>query len=552
MDSQKSAQDVLRCNLCETPIPPLFCDLCHINLCRSCAGDHLLDESKEHKVVPIRQKWCPIFSHPKCREHYDKQCELYCKQCDTPVCSLCVSAKDHKTHDLIEILKHFENLKKIIFQDIKELKKSIYPKYAEIVSSITIQKDHFRKNSQILKAIVNKQGEFWHREIDTIMKNLQSEIDDVELDQLSSFDKEEEKLTTKLNEISQVIEDVSKILDSNDILLFSDYAFKSRLEEFRKLPPQLKLSLPSFFPGRINRGHLQEEFGSLSKPSMTKEERVYTMDQPSNKSFLDDPQVIKSINTDYYQLYAVTCLTDEEIWTSGSDDIIKLYDSFKGILQKSVQTFSGNIPSDIAVTESGDLLYTDYNDRSVNIAKEDKIQPLVRLEEWRPQSVCNSSSGDMLVIMTSDDIKETKLVRFSGSKEKQSIQWDDRRQPIFSSGNQMYLCENRNLDICVVDCGAHVVLAVNAEGIRFRYTGHLSSTKGWFCPAGITTDSLGKILTSDSDNDCIHILDEDGTFLRYIDSCDLQGPQGLCMDSKDHVFVADSKSGTVKKIQYYM
>ena len=83
------------------------------------------------------------------------------------------------------------------------------------------------------------------------------------------------------------------------------------------------------------------------------------------------------------------------------------------------------------MTESGDLLYTDYNDRSVNIAKEDKIQQLVRLEEWRPQSVCNSSSGDMLVIMTSDDMKETKLVRFSGSKEKQTIQWDGRRQPIF-------------------------------------------------------------------------------------------------------------------------
>ncbi|XP_078320177.1 uncharacterized protein LOC111115191 [Crassostrea virginica] len=431
MDSQKSAQDVLRCNLCETPVPPLFCDLCHINLCRSCAGDHLLDESKEHKV-----------------------------------------------------------------------------------------------------------GEFWHREIDTIMKNLQSEIDDVEFDQLSAFDKEEEKLTTKLNEISQVIEYIMH--------LSLDW------KNSANCPHSLSSRYQVFFPGRINRDHLQEEFGSLSKPSMTKEERVYTMDQPSNKSFLEDPKVINSINTDYYQLYAVTCLTDEEIWTSGSDDIIKLYDSFKGILQKSVQTFSGNIPSDIAVTESGDLLYTDYNDRSVNIAKEDKIQQLVRLEEWRPQSVCHSSSGDMLVIMTSDDIKETKLVRFSGSKEKQTIQWDDRRQPIFSSGDQMYICENRNLDICVVDCGAHVVLAVNAEGkLRFRYTGHLSSTKGWFCPAGITTDSLGKILTSDSDNDCIHILDEDGTFLRYIDSCDLQGPQGLCMDSKDHVFVADSKSGTVKKIQYY-
>ena len=56
---------------------------------------------------------------------------------------------------------------------------------------------------------------------------------------------------------------------------------------------------------------------------------------------------------------------DEEIWTSGSDDIMKL--------QKTLQTLSGKIPSDIEVTESGDLMYTDYNDRSVHIVKKDKI-----------------------------------------------------------------------------------------------------------------------------------------------------------------------------------
>ncbi|XP_062615286.1 uncharacterized protein LOC134277029 [Saccostrea cucullata] len=139
---------------------------------------------------------------------------------------------------------------------------------------------------------------------------------------------------------------------------------------------------------------------------------------------------------------------------------------------KRITTKSGKRPADITVSRRGGLIYTDYKNRTVNIVKNENVKELIELKNWRPQGVCSTFSGDLLITMERDDDKQSQVFRYSGSTMKQSIQFDNEGNRLYSSdGSHKYVCENNNLDICVADTGGQAVVVVNHEGIlRFRYT----------------------------------------------------------------------------------
>lgn len=74
------------------------------------------------------------------------------------------------------------------------------------------------------------------------------------------------------------------------------------------------------------------------------------------------------------------------MWTCGNDSIMRLYNRY-GKVVKSCQTKSGNKPWDIAVTRTGDLLYSDDRNRTVNVVKNSQIQEMIRFRSWRPLSL---------------------------------------------------------------------------------------------------------------------------------------------------------------------
>ena len=426
----------------------------------------------------------------------------------------------------------FETMNKLMKEDLHCLEKLIYPKYQKAALHTKVQRADVREHSQKLRTALYKQEEALHTEIDTIIQGMKSEIDDMEARHIAAINRQEDAINRTITEIKQDILDLYRLLDTSDVRLVFEYT--SSTEEFRTLPAQFQVISPTFTPQKINREHIHQQIGSLTK--------IYL--------FFNEPRILTNIQTEYKELRRVSCLSDSELWTCGRDKILRLY-NLQGQLLESVQTKSGYPPQDITVTRSGDLVYTDHWDRSINIVCNKTAKRLIKLSGWKPLNVCIATSGDLLVTMTSDDDEQTKVVRYSDSTEKQSIQWDEGK-PLYMSGFITYISENRNLDICMADFSAGAVVVVSEDGkLRFRYTGPASTTRGSFRPVGITTDSQGNILTSDHYSNRIHIIDQAGHFLHYIHSCGLQAPWGLCVDSIDNLFVAEFLTSKVKKVQYY-
>ncbi|XP_062569896.1 E3 ubiquitin-protein ligase TRIM45-like [Saccostrea cucullata] len=347
MDPRTSAQDVMRCDLCETAVVQMHCDTCLVNLCKACVGEHVsADLSKPHKIVDFKdRKSTPLY--PECKTHVKELCKMYCKQCDIPACISCIESKQHLGHELSKIVRVLVEKKEVITKERNELKDTIYPTYQDIASDVQNRMSQLEKEYGDLSTAITKHGEDWHREIDKLVKKLKAEVDVMKNTQLQTLQKYLDEINKTMSDIKDEINLVEIAIDTNDLSKL--FSVTSNVHTYRNLPNKIIPSLPKFIPGKIQGEELCKLFGTLSSSSLTSDKHGYSMkttqkspeagSSPPVKQLLDKPKTVTTIKTGYIlRFYNVACLSNEEIWTSGGDSTMKLYSINQGSLLKSITT----------------------------------------------------------------------------------------------------------------------------------------------------------------------------------------------------------------------
>jgi hypothetical protein len=308
--------------------------------------------------------------------------------------------------------------------------------------------------------------------------------------------------------MTQTVQQNKEILKSNNVSAVTNY--QSKLEEYRNMPTDFEVKLPSLKSSTGEGRELSLEFIDY-RATLTQTTLPSLTDKVSHLSLqklLDQAKSIATIPTGLNPLYTVACMGVDEVWVSGTDKTVRCVD-IHGSVRDTVTTTCNNWPNDTTVTRQGELVYSDGPKRTVNVVRHGKTETLITAPKgWKPSQLCCTKSGDILVSMYNTDSSRYKIVRYQGHTTTQEIDKDEDGEPIYKGGKfPLYVVENNNGDVCASGRNDNIVVVVNKSGrVRFRYDGAPARRREPFNPRHIVTDSMSHIIVADRSNTCLHIL----------------------------------------------
>ncbi|XP_078327089.1 uncharacterized protein LOC144623045 [Crassostrea virginica] len=538
-------QEAVVCDLCQSPVS-FFCRRCGVNLCDPCALLHLRVKSKfGHDVVDYSSKddddVCLCDSHP------ENICSAYCKECDVPICILCVSIK-HKLHEISELQDKIDELLKDINRENDRLQ-SFRDDLERVLDNTTKTASSLSSVYERKKDEVTARGEEWHKLIDNHVKKLHQELDDLKKKNEAVLLKQKKEYEDVIEKIDKMNRKTTKLQNSKNITEMQK--FRPVITEQNTLKEFTQHTFPTFYKCKIDENYLQSYFGYIEKMHERKisllTEKISIPDPDSGRKVLELPSVSSVIDTGFpadkmynNRLYDMAVTDGQKVWMGGNSYQLKLFD-LQGHLERTITiTCAGTY----ICMYNKQVVYTDRGDDIVKkISDDDTVVTMFTTGYWKPYGITGSASGDLLVCLCKDD--QSKVVRYSSTGTVlQEIQYDSQCQPLYLDA--YYITENINGDIIVTDFKMKKVITVDRLGIfRYSYSGGKNASS-------VATDSVGQVYVTDYQGEKIHMLDRDGRFLRYIiPEGGIKYPRAVCMIGDSEMIVGECKTGLAKRTKFF-
>lgn len=558
MDPLQGAQDVIRCDICsdlEKSPAEVHCNTCHTNVCSPCVVKHMeLDRSRKHDIVLFHSAKTDLIL-PNCSSHVKLKCELFCKECLIPVCLKCLSS-DHNSHKVEEVTELCKSLVHEIENETDELESYIIPEYEKIMDNEGENLKTMLQKYDKFESSIEEHGKQVHRLVDIVIQKYKDRANQMMQADAKMLGQQKEEVTVLLCEAKQAARRNKAVVRSKNAAELMNH--KSENSKLRNIPQSKSIIPPTFAPKPVSIELLESFFGTIPD-SLVLFKQGYTLQTSDVSSTVSAStpaaidRVVSSFPTFYKSLFRVSCTKFGKLWTSGNENTIKCLDMYTGsILDNAVLSLN---PIDLCVTAAGDLFVCD----GLGVIKREITGALHSYFDvpkgWGAEALTTSSypNGALLVFLRREDNRQSKVVRVIDAIVRGEFQYDDKGREIYhTSCYDYFLTENRNGDVCVSDTTSLAVVDKSGK-FRFKYHGNVFATFDKpFKPRGLATDTNGNILLTDLDNRCIHLIDENGVFIRYI-TCGgiLDKVCDLCIDDQGKIWVAERRTAKVKCIEYH-
>ncbi|XP_062596287.1 uncharacterized protein LOC134257708 [Saccostrea cucullata] len=563
MDIPHRAQHFLECGIeeCERNCE-FYCNSCHQRLCKQCRDEHLKSpENKNHEVVLYQQRkrQLPV---EKCKIHPNKDVEMLCEECQVPVCSKCVTQKEHRGHIFTDLETIYAEKYADFQEDIAKIQDYFLPTSQDLQKEIKKDSSEIKHIMDNIRTSMKTEGESLKSLVDTVISENMKQLDQIEHSLLEDLNTQDKTMDNYITYLNNLVKELHRCLSSTE----TQKLMSEKKPKIRSIPETSKPVKPEFTAGQYSKSDVTKLLGKIQVPNTKAEKReirpiesVYnTAMKPTHKQMKENRKKsdkkqtmslsgsVTKVRECYVpgvdRVFHVSLDQSDRLWISDRLGNLVQTDLQGNVIQK-IKTSDGH--GYHTVTQDRGLIFTDYDKNVINrITQDNKITEFIKTGNWTPYSIHSSHiNGELLVGMM------FRVTRYNKTgKELQNIQRDNKGQRLYSTLPH-YITENINGDICTSDYDKRAVVVVNKSGQhRFSYKGQESM----FRPYGICTDVLGHILVCDLISNTVHLLDQDGQFLSLLltPKQGVYSPCSVCVDDENNLYVGQYNTNTLTVYKY--
>ncbi|XP_066299674.1 tripartite motif-containing protein 3-like [Branchiostoma lanceolatum] len=460
----------------------------------------------------------------KCGFHPTKDVDLFCQQCEVPICSECIG-DGHPGHNVTGVKQVAPKIKANIraqlnnSQQQMETFSAFLKEIQDVQKRLTDNKTHLQQ--EIIKAFevqFQKLQEQRDRLLATVEKNHQ--------DNMVALTGQRDTVLTQLAELSRVCEDAEDCLKQEEpVWLTQDYNLAQKLAKYEntETPEICEIKLCHF---EQKKSDALIELGKVTSQSMSHMQVLVHS---------------KETNTGEVKSTKVRPIRVGQPW------VRKVRFGGRGSGRGEF-----NCPIGVAVSQHNDVYIADYGNSRIQVFTMDGVYirefpttlPGETGRKFNPQDVAVDRNDNLWVV------SYAHVVQYS--REGTCLAKIDLPDVDYDRGITVAMATEQVIVTTFEHDGQNGRLNVfNYDGSKVGTygSGHRSPKPWW--PQYVTVDGEGNILVTDNKNHCVHVLDREGNFKFKFGSegsgeSQFKHPRGICVDGMGNIIVADYGNGCVK------
>ncbi|VDI06409.1 tripartite motif-containing protein 2/3 [Mytilus galloprovincialis] len=549
--SVRKSQVPLKCNLCENDTIEWKCEDCGLLLCTNCSDTKhsKIKNAQNHKVIDIKQvgvySEAVDFTNIKCKDHPGQLCCLFCTNCDSLVCPICI-VKIHKKHDLIEISEGFytnaERLKK--GQNKIQTNRTTLATKKELLEQCKCRTNE--KCTKVLQNIQNH-GIALKKAVDKYIEELKNEVRENKKLITHQIDTDIDVILRSMKETDDKNNETEELIKASDIAKF--------FREVRRIEKSIEILVPKtqssynciskFVPGEIN----QSNVGVLQRD-----------DNPVKLSVALN--IISEYQTEFTGVSDIIPCPDKSIWINCNKDEKLIKVKLEGNILNTLSSFKIDAYG-IAVLPSNDILLSTAETsrlQQLSVTTGKLTDTVYDVAPLVPTVIHITSDNKIIVGGNNEELGRKAVFVMNKKGDHETVyEHDEYNQLIFKYPWSITCTSNCNIH--VVDChpdsdsGRVVVLGQGGDIIN-TYTGHTDVNKNIpFQPVRIVTTPRDKVVVVDFKTNVFHILNNAGEPLTQFNTKDnsINNPFSLAFTSTGQFYIGctNPDSSTTKKAEIY-